>query len=79
MDTEEEEIVSTIDAFRSLDEGEMLCGYLDGFHGGTLPPHGCSRSYLHGWRNGMIESDRLAPDAAYMELQRAFAVGKRAG
>ncbi len=66
------EPVCTVEAFKSLDDGEVLGGYLDGFSGRPPAPGSLSRSYLHGWRNGMIESDRTPPDQAYLELQRAF-------
>lgn len=71
------EPVRTPSDFRSLDEGEVLEGYLDGFSGLELtPPY--SRSYLHGWRNGMIESERCPPDDAYIELQTAFEIRRKA-
>jgi hypothetical protein len=67
-----EEPVRTISDFRTLDDGEVLEGYLDGFSGTRVMIHTRSRSYLHGWRNGMIESERLPPDDAYDELRCAF-------
>ncbi|WP_428391214.1 hypothetical protein [Lichenicoccus sp.] len=67
--------VRTIEAFRALDDGEILIGYMDGFSGLPLAD-GHSPSYLHGWRNGMIESARLRPDQAYLDLQRAFEHGQ---
>ena len=70
--------VRTIDAFRALDESEVLIGYMDGFSGVPLAESGCSRSYLHGWRNGMIESARQLPDQAYLDLQFAFEQGRSA-
>ncbi|HEX2943579.1 MAG TPA: hypothetical protein VHO91_21165 [Rhodopila sp.] len=71
------EPVRTIADFKSLDEGEILEGYLDGFSG--LTPHPpFSRSYLHGWRNGMIESERCPPDDAYLALQSAFELKRTA-
>ena len=73
-----EKPVSTIDTFRTLDDGEVLIGYMDGFSGIAPASDGSSRSYLHGWRNGMIESARLLPDQAYLDLQRAFELGRSA-
>ena len=78
MTTTTEKPVSTIDAFRALDDGEILIGYMDGFSGVPLAARGCSRSYLHGWRNGMIDSARLRPDQAYRDLQRAFELRRSA-
>ena len=64
--------VRTISGFRELDDDEILMGYMDGHSGLPLAPGGTSRSYLHGWRNGLIESGRRCADQAYLELQRAF-------
>ena len=78
MTTTTEKPISTIEAFRTLDDGEILIGYMDGCSGVPLASRGSSRSYLHGWRNGMIESARLLPDQAYLDLQRAFELGRSA-
>lgn len=64
--------VQTVDDFRTLDEGEVMEGYLDGFHGEAAPNSSRSRSYWHGWRNGMIDSARLLPDQAHLALAEAF-------
>lgn len=60
--------VVTVADFKTLDEGEVLEGYLDGFSGGPAPGSSHSRSYWHGWRNGAIESERHVPDWAYLQL-----------
>lgn len=64
--------VQTVDDFRTLDDGEILEGYLDGFHGEAAPCSGRSRSYWHGWRNGRVDSGHCLPDAAYLALVDAF-------
>jgi hypothetical protein len=64
--------VETVLDFKTLDEGEILEGYLDGFHGLSVPDSTRSRSYWHGWQNGMIESERMLPTLAYERLARAF-------
>lgn len=64
--------VQTIDDFRTLDDGEMLEGYLDGFHGEAAPDSSRSRSYWHGWRNGMVDNGRHPPDRADLALADAF-------
>ena len=69
-----DEPVRTISEFRMLDDGEVLEGYLDGFGGLLVKTGDKSRSYMHGWRNGMIESERWPPDDAYDELRHAFEV-----
>lgn len=65
--------VNTVAEFKTLDDGEVLEGYLDGFHAAGTPDSTRSRSYWHGWRNGMIESHRMPPDTAYIRLAAAFA------
>lgn len=67
-----DEPVRTTAEFKKLDDGEILEGYLDGFGGVPVATGLRSRSYMHGWRNGMIESDRWPPDDAYIELRNAF-------
>ena len=64
--------VETVEDFRRLDDGEVLEGYFDGFHGRPAPGSGHSRSYWHGWRNGSIEAGFALPDHAYRALQEAF-------
>ena len=68
--------VSTIIDLATLDDGEVLEGYLDGFHGGVTPNSSHSRSYRHGWRNGMVDSQRQNPDwaqdALALEFEQAF-------
>lgn len=70
------EPVRTIAEFKTLDDGEILEGYLDGFSGLEVVDADKTRSYVHGWRNGMIESNRWLPDDAYDELQHAFETRK---
>jgi len=64
--------VATVADFSSLDDGDVLEGYLDGFHGGPIPNSSHSRSYWHGWRNGMVDSERQAADWAQEALKRQF-------
>jgi hypothetical protein len=64
--------VGTIADFRQLDDGEVLEGYFDGFHGSPAPGSDRSRSFWHGWRNGRIDSGRTEPDLAQRLLQQAF-------
>ncbi len=64
--------VQTVGDFRMLDDGETLEGYLDGFHGEAAPDSSRSRSYWHGWRNGMVDSSRCLPDHAHLALAEAF-------
>jgi len=50
----------------------MLEGYLDGFHGEAAPDSSHSRSYWHGWRNGMVDCGRRSPDQAHLVLADAI-------
>ena len=64
--------VQTVDDFRTLDDGEVLEGHLDGCHGEAAPDSSQSRSYWHGWRNGMVDSAHSLPDQAQFALAEAF-------
>jgi len=64
--------IRTVADFRTLDDAEVLEGYLGGFDGEAEPGNTRSRSYWHGWRNGRVDSARCLPDLAYMALAEAF-------
>lgn len=66
--------VETIPDFKSLDDGDVLEGYLDGFHGAPAPDSTRSRGYWHGWQNGMIESNRMPCSKSYQRLAHAFEI-----
>ena len=52
--------VSKVEELSLLDEKEVVDGYISGFSGSSEPVSDKSKSFWHGWRNGM--SDRgLAP------------------
>jgi len=57
--------VMTVADFRQLDDGEILEGYFDGFHGDPAP--GSDR-----WRNGRVDAGLADPDFAQVALRRAF-------
>lgn len=62
------ELVGTVEKLKTLDQDEMLEGYLDGLADEPEPSGNRSQGYFHGWRNGMIDKGRLKPDAASSEL-----------
>lgn len=64
--------VRTVEDFRTLDDADVLEGYLGGFDGEAEPGNTRSRSYWHGWRNGRVDSARCLPDLAHMALAEAF-------
>ncbi|WP_086644352.1 hypothetical protein [Acetobacter sp. DsW_063] len=49
-------LVKTANEFKSLNEGEILNGYLDGFYGGPKPGYDSSESYRRGWVDGRTDS-----------------------
>lgn len=63
--------VSTTAALQTLNSDEIYEGYLDGFDG-ELCGDNRSRSYWHGWRNGMIDKGLLKPDWASMMLVKEY-------
>jgi hypothetical protein len=64
--------VRTIADFRTLDESDVMEGYLDGFHDGPAPGSDRSRAYWHGWRNGRVDAGLAEPDSAQLALDQAF-------
>ena len=45
-----------------------MAGYLAGLHGAPEPGSDKSKSYWHGWRNGMMDTGRLPHDEAARNL-----------
>lgn len=64
----------TVADFRQLDDGEILEGYFDGFHGSAAPGSDRSRSFWHGWRNGRVDAGLAEPDFAQRALEQEFAL-----
>jgi hypothetical protein len=63
------EPVSTIADLESLNDDEILEGYLAGSQ--NLPcGDNVSRSYWHGWRNGMVDFQHMKPDYHMMYLAK---------
>jgi hypothetical protein len=70
--------VTTKAELEQLDEGDMVAGYLAGYNGASEPGSAFSRSYWHGWRNGMVDSKRAEIDVAQTKLAREV-VGRYVG
>lgn len=51
-----------------LDEDDCMAGYLAGLDGLPEPGSDKSKSYWHGWRNGMMDTGRLPHDEAARNL-----------
>lgn len=60
--------VRTVADLRTLDSAEVMEGYLDGLDDAPGPGNNRSRSYWHGWRNGMTDRGRRPIDAAQRQL-----------
>lgn len=69
--------VMTLEDLATLDDAEVLEGYLDGYHGEPEPGDNRSRSYWHGWRNGAVDGKRRQIDQAQQELARAVVAQSR--
>lgn len=70
--------VSTKADLDLLDTDEIVEGYRSGLRGAAEPGSDKSRSYWHGWRNGMADSRRMEPDVHMTMLCREI-VGKCRG
>jgi len=66
------EAVRDVADFRTLDESDILIGYMDGI-AGLVGAKDMTRSYWHGWRNGVVDAGFLEPDEAQLELDADFA------
>ena len=64
--------VYTIADLETLDETEILEGYWDGRKNEPEPGNNRSRSYWHGWRNGMLDGGFRDKDAAQASLAHEY-------
>jgi hypothetical protein len=62
--------LSTMAELDALDSDECLAGYRSGWSGDPEPGSDKSKSHWHGWRNGMMDSGRMALDTASHSLVR---------
>lgn len=70
--------VSTLADLDTLDDAEVVAGYRDGLANEPEPGNSRSRSYWHGWRNGMADRGLREIDEAQRELARAAVARSRA-
>lgn len=68
MSDDERKPVESVAELETLDERDILHGYLAGFAGRDEPGVEFNRSYWHGWRNGMRDKGRIPGDAAMAKL-----------
>lgn len=64
--------VRTVAEYRLLDEAEVMIGYMDGMAGLTGAVD-MTRSYWHGWRNGVVDAGFIEPDEAQLLIEVEFA------
>jgi len=62
----------------NLDDTDMVAGYMAGFDGADEPGSDKSRSYWHGWRNGMTDGGRAEKDAEQANLATEIVRAHRA-
>lgn len=70
------EPVTTIEDLRTLDHVELGEGYLDGLKNEPCGDNR-SRSYWHGWKNGMVDAGHAQCDVHQATLARAFVADGR--
>ena len=51
-----------------IDDDDFVAGYRAGLDGEPTPGSDRSKSFWHGWRNGMFDSMRMPLDAAALAL-----------
>jgi len=64
--------LSTISELAVLDGDDCVAGYCAGLDGAPEPGSDRSKSYWHGWRNGMMDSGRMPHDEASRKLAAEF-------
>ena len=69
--------VSTMYELDTLDSDEVIEGYFDGRKNEPEPQGNRSKSYWHGWRNGMIDGGHMKSDAASKALAAAHLAHQR--
>jgi hypothetical protein len=55
-----------------MDDDDCLAGYRAGLDGAPEPGSDKSRSFLHGWRNGMADKGRLPISAEQRKYAEAY-------
>lgn len=60
------------------DSDDVIAGYYAGRDGAREPGSDKSKSYWHGWRNGMMDTSRMPQDDASRALAGSFVRTRRA-
>lgn len=69
--------VSHLFDLETLEKSEVAEGYLDGLGAAPEPGNNRTRSYWHGWRNGMVDGGHMEKDWAQIELARQVVAQSR--
>lgn len=64
--------VATLSDLEKLDADEMLDGYRAGLAEEPQPGSDKSKSFWHGWRNGMMDRGKLPHDRASTQLCQEY-------
>lgn len=64
--------IKTVADLNNQDESEILLGYFSGGNGDPEPGSMKSRSFWHGWRNGMADYRHMKIDDAQVALAAEF-------
>ncbi|HFQ6840912.1 hypothetical protein I5N18_16420 [Serratia marcescens] len=62
--------VSTMDELAQLNDEEIIDGYRSGCNGAPEPDSTKSKSFWHGYRNGLVDSGRRKSDEHQTALAR---------
>lgn len=60
--------ISSVHDLAHIDDEECVAGYIAGLNGDPEPGSDKSKSFWHGWRNGMMDTNRLPIDEAARNL-----------
>lgn len=63
--------LTRVDELDAIDESETLEGYFDGFKNEPCG-NNRSRSYWHGWKNGMVDGGHAKLDSAQATLAHNY-------
>jgi len=70
--------LSSVRELDVLDGDDCMAGYFVGLDGTSEPGSDKSKSYWHGWRNGMMDTNRLPIDWSARNLVAEFVRRQRA-
>ena len=70
--------VTTLADLNSLDQEQIIEGYLTAQRGDPEPGENRGRAFWHGWRCRMFDCGQLTPDAGHIRLVREYVLSCRA-